>query len=350
MPISYEPQLVRHDKITLPADGDQRTGASVALAVSQVADNVEVAMDYMAGNGPGIARIRAVDDLVALKALTPSDGDVARIATGASMVGALYVFALGSTIIPDNVMIVDDDAGTGRWLHVAAAVTYIDNGLASLGANGKVPDSQLGRGAANGVASLDANSSAAANGLLLGRVSGVSALKNLSAASAGTIKAMNTDNGSVALYVFLPGSPVGASDDLNNIPSSVLSGYWALVGNVDRGKANGGATLDQDGFVLEEQLRRKWGHVSTDGSGGSTVFGSENFTRNIGTAAVEVTFANAMASADYVVVATSGDPHRLASIGTKTTTGFLVHLWNAVDGVVINPQTAISRFNFIVIG
>lgn len=74
----------------------------------------------------GVKRVAAVDDLAALKALVPADGEVVRVGS------AVYVFKAGDSTTADDVLVVADTGNTGRWLHVAQPVAGVANGLARL--------------------------------------------------------------------------------------------------------------------------------------------------------------------------------------------------------------------------
>lgn len=130
MSTTYNPIPTWRSPIKILADGDRANAANLNLAPKDNADNAAYLKELVAGTGAGITRIRAVDDLVALKALTPSDGDVARIAA------AVYVFKAGDSTPADDVLAVADDGTgsgpTGRWLHVSQPVAGVANGLARL--------------------------------------------------------------------------------------------------------------------------------------------------------------------------------------------------------------------------
>lgn len=111
--------------ITIPDDGDPRTAASVNVAFEGLADRTVWAKRQS---------VTRVADVAALKALTPTNGDLATI-----LKVGLFQYVDPSGFSEDLPWVVEPTSGTGVWFHVLYSVRDIANGLAGLDGGGKVP-------------------------------------------------------------------------------------------------------------------------------------------------------------------------------------------------------------------
>lgn len=337
----------------------------------------------------GVKRVAEVADLVALKALTPADGDVRRIAA------AVYVFKLGDTTTADDVLVVADDGGTGRWLHVAQPVAGVVNGLAALGSDGQfqavadgldaaVTGHSLGDGpGVEGVAGAGAGArgTSTTGPGMWGRSTGSGAggeflsgtgpgMKASSTSGAGGQLAANAQRGGLHLVPQAADPSVNTEGDLHYKTGSGLrvndGTKWQGVASLNpsgkvvqdpasKGVADGVAELGPDGVVPSSQLggfvAKKWGVIKT-GAAPESVSGSETFTLTPTGGNISVFFAGGspMPNADYAVIATvRGGAFATVSVSGVTTAGFVLTLHD-VEGVLLEPNSDVVTVGLLIIG
>lgn len=114
--------------VTVPADGDARTAASVVPAFQVLADRTKYLKTLT--ETTGIQKIKTVADNAALKALTGmATGDVVK----QTDIRVIYVYDSGSATAEHNGIIVEPTTGGGRWFADFSVLTTEDaNGDARL--------------------------------------------------------------------------------------------------------------------------------------------------------------------------------------------------------------------------
>lgn len=117
--------------ITVPADGDARTAASVVTPFQSLANRSKYLKTLT--ETTGVQKIRSVADNAALKALTGmASGDVVK----QDDIRVIYVYDSGSATPEHNGIIVEPTTGGGRWFADFSAITVEDaNGDARLTLN-----------------------------------------------------------------------------------------------------------------------------------------------------------------------------------------------------------------------
>lgn len=117
--------------ITVPADGDARTAASVEVPFQALANRSKYLKTLT--ETTGITKIKTVADNAALKALTGmASGDVVK----QTDIKVIYIYDSGLATAEHNGIIVEPTTGGGRWVADFAVITVEDaNGDARLTLN-----------------------------------------------------------------------------------------------------------------------------------------------------------------------------------------------------------------------
>lgn len=119
---------------SVPADGDDLTGASAETPFQSLADNTRYLQQILEASG--VKLVRNAANLAALKALTVGSTYDQQVCWVEGL--GLFFYDYGSSATPDNVMVVQPDAGGGRWIHAAYAARGANYGLAGLSSAGQL--------------------------------------------------------------------------------------------------------------------------------------------------------------------------------------------------------------------
>jgi hypothetical protein len=124
---------------TVPDDGDNLTAASAITPWQSLADNTRYLQQILENSGIKIVRNAA--SLSALKALTVGSTYDQQVCWVEGL--GLFFYDYGASTTPDNAMVVQPDAGGGRWIHAAYAARGANYGLAGLSGAGQLSQSVM---------------------------------------------------------------------------------------------------------------------------------------------------------------------------------------------------------------
>lgn len=154
MPYSYTPSPIYVSPVQLASDGDPASSATIMGPIEQALDNAAAMWEG------GARRIRTVDDLAALRALTGMEhNEVALVASSATgglgSLPGLYRFALGAVAFgPDTLLVQGADDGSGLWTAFDLGTRNVDYGVAALRTNRDLLVTGIDASAGSGVASI----------------------------------------------------------------------------------------------------------------------------------------------------------------------------------------------------
>ena len=318
----------------------------------------------------GVKRVAEVADLPMLKGLTPDDGDVCRIAA------AVYVFKLGDSTAADDVLVVADNGGTGRWLHVSQPVAGVANGLATLNPGGWLvePATRVVAGERTSVLRVFGTndgdvvgllpSDGTGGGLFVWDADGTQTVDDVMVfdhISGGPGRWLHAARHARGRAYGLAGLDSAGKVEQEPASKAQASGIASLNASskvvqdpASKGLANGVASLDASGYVPGEQLggtvTKKWGVITT-GAVPAHVAGSETFTFTATSGSISIFFAPAMPNTNYAVVATvrKAASSILLTITDKQNAGFTINLYDVQAGALLAPNSDVAEIDFMIV-
>lgn len=145
------------------------------------------------------------------------------------------------------------------------------------------------------------------------------------------------------------GTGVGGYFDGAGDGSSASDDAAELAQNLKMSGSNPASTTGFSNRLTKKNIAKAWGLIATNGVGGVSVSDGFNISSValIGTTAIQVNFATAMASANFASVV-SGQGQGIASTFTKTTGGVRINFASDFAGTLYNLSTGTFLFDLVV--